>query len=81
MKKGLSIVFPPGALVTLRTDIEKHLRIVTRVIIDEDGAEYGLRCSDRDMTWHKPSEMLNYVEEKSLTPGFRIPATKRKAKR
>lgn len=82
MGKGVSITFPPGTLVTLRTDVEKRVRIVSRVALDEDGLEYGLRCGADDTTWHKTSEMQDYKEERPITPGFRVPEpTKTRRKR
>lgn len=81
MSKRLTITFPPGSLVTLHTDAEKSLRIVSRVMIDEDGTEYGLRRGADDVTWHKTSEMEHYTKAKTRVPGFLVPTVKRKTKR
>jgi hypothetical protein len=80
MSDKIVLAFAPGELVTLRTDGDKRLRIVTRVTLDENGMEYGLRCGDHDTTWHKCSEIVGYTEEKARQPGFVQPKTRKRRK-
>ena len=58
VSKAIRIAHVPGETVFLRTDQEQLPRIVIRINVAQGGAEYQLRHSDREGTWHQACEIM-----------------------